>query len=376
MLRTIDLGRLEADKMNEKTEKIFRTFLRRQFDKPIKKQTDTHHLMMRDDELQEDVIYKFQLSDDILTRGRKSGKPGERHEVLRSEIGEGGQGKILRSIGVLYFSSNKLFFKPKSHAVKKQPHGFFSTREYEHSKLAAQLRVIKPVTIREEDGIYDYMVMRDIPGKNLYQLMMDEEDGIIKFDTDARIKISLLILHAIKEQSHNIGIIHRDIKSENLMLNRATDEMNLIDYALSVFLNTPNEDPGISGTAIMQPAEQFKSPPKDFTKFTLASDYYAAGKTLAEFWNAISESYKLTEGSLTLVQIYNECSHLAEADTKYDYTNFETGNLTPEHADRIKNLFEQMTRARPEQRWSLDTAIEIFEQIQSERLAAKMEFRF
>lgn len=214
--------------------------------------------------------------------------------------------------------------------------------------------------------------MRFFPGTTLQEIIEAETLAQLNLTTTERLTLSLAILRAVKEQAHQLGIVHRDLKAENIMVHRASNQVNLIDFSYGKLLNDPDSKPGPAGTLVTMPPEQFYYPPEDFPLYSVKADSYSTGKTLAELWWAepevnIGAAYVDDDN---YKEAYLHYYRYAQSDTVFRYDRFLQGDLEPQHVAQLTSLLENLTRARPEQRWSLDQAIQWLERIQQERLTA------
>lgn len=312
-----------------------------------------------------DVTYEFSFTNNLILRARKAGKEGFRYEVIDKKLGHGANGTVFLSSGTLRMNASLASFKPKLRAVKEFNNHGDADIEYNYSTLAPHLHA-KPPT--KADGLSlintSFMTEAYMPGKNLHIIIQEEtHTAQQRYTTDERIQLSINILTAISDQAHKLGLIHRDIKPENLMIDHLN--VNVIDYRYCKKTDDSSSKPDPGGTLITCPPEQFDCCPSALQKYTLKSDSYAAGKTLSELWRAKAEANSIKAS--TRLQEYLTFFSYAQKDTQYKYHKFLTGDLTSEHAAQIKNMFEQLSRAQPEDRWTLDQAIACLRNIQDER---------
>jgi len=76
---------------------------------------------------------------------------------------------------------------------------------------------------------YEYLVFERIYGSDLFHII--EKRSFIPFNERDVLKIFKQILKAIKH-SHDNGIVHRDIKLENILMDTTTSKVTVIDYGL------------------------------------------------------------------------------------------------------------------------------------------------
>jgi hypothetical protein len=134
-------------------------------------------------------------------------------------------------------------------------------------------------------------------------------------------------------------------------------------------LNDPDNKPGPAGTLVTMPPEQFYYPPDDFPLYSVNADAYSAGKTLAELWWAEPEvNIGAAYDDDSYKEAYLHYYQYAQSDTVFRYDRLLQGDLEPQHVAQLTTLLENLTRAHPEQRWSLEQAIQCLERIQQERL--------
>jgi hypothetical protein len=98
---------------------------------------------------------------------------------------------------------------------------------------------------------------------------------------------------------------------------------------------------------------------------TVKTDNYAVGKTLAELWHA----NPLVNKTKPVVGLSEQITFFryAKKNTEYDYTNFFSNGLSSEHVEQLKNMLENLTRAIPDERWSIQQAVASLRSIQAER---------
>ena len=80
---------------------------------------------------------------------------------------------------------------------------------------------------------YVYLVMEHIGGGDLFDKITSSENGVFTEDMAAHYMKKLL---SAVNHMHSKGIIHRDIKAENIMISKE-DEIKIIDFGLSMRFN-------------------------------------------------------------------------------------------------------------------------------------------
>ena len=107
-------------------------------------------------------------------------------------------------------------------AIKVLPKKFveksdYVERFYKEGKIAAKLNhnnIVQAIDVGEVGGLY-YFVMEYVEGKTLYD---DLSKGKI-FDETEALEIILQLSHALSH-AHSLGLIHRDVKPKNIMINK------------------------------------------------------------------------------------------------------------------------------------------------------------
>jgi serine/threonine-protein kinase len=108
-------------------------------------------------------------------------------------------------------------------AVKVLPKRFsenpdYVNRFYKEGRAAAKLNhnnIVQAIDVGEAGG-YHYFVMEYVEGKTIYD---DLAAGKV-FSEDVAIEIILQVAHALAH-AHHKGLIHRDVKPKNIMINKA-----------------------------------------------------------------------------------------------------------------------------------------------------------
>jgi len=119
-------------------------------------------------------------------------------------------------------------------AIKVLPKRFsenpeYVKRFYQEGRAAAKLNhnnIVQAIDVGEAGG-YHYFVMEYVEGKTLYE---DMSAGKI-FSEEEALEIVIQIANALKH-SHSMGLIHRDIKPKNIMINQ-DNVVKLADMGLA-----------------------------------------------------------------------------------------------------------------------------------------------
>ena len=218
-------------------------------------------------------------------------RPGTRigdFEIL-AEIGRGGMGVVFRARQV---SLNRVV------ALKVMPDlmaGSTSAvaRFQKEARAAAKLHHtnIVPVYAQgEQDGQY-YYAMELVEGASLAELMRQDRDGgAVEGETPAAWKqvrgdyrrMARLMAHVADalDHAHRSGVLHRDIKPQNLLLGR-DGELHVTDFGLATVLDEPSMT--LTGEMVGTPAymspEQIDAKPGAIDHRT---DVYSLGVTFYE----------------------------------------------------------------------------------------------
>src|SRR2546429_4785842 len=164
----------------------------------------------------------------IMTLG--TGKRLGRYEI-RSQIGEGGMGevylaedtKLHRRVALKILSAE--FSEDSQHAA----------RFLREAQAASALNHPNICTIHEinDDGVL-YIAMEYVEGETLSERIKD--DGL---DLAETLDIAMQIADALAE-AHAHGIVHRDVKSANIIVNRR-GQVKILDFGLAKKISTRGE---------------------------------------------------------------------------------------------------------------------------------------
>lgn len=117
-----------------------------------------------------------------------------------------------------------------------------------------------------EDGGYLFIIMELLKGRDVYQVL--EEDGPIP--AEQAVETALQIARAL-ELAHRTGIVHRDVKPQNIMIVGRRGQAKLVDFGLA----TEGVSGGHAGTPHYMSPEQIQG-----KKVDEKSDVYSLGATL------------------------------------------------------------------------------------------------
>ncbi|MGB3862305.1 MAG: protein kinase, partial [Candidatus Aminicenantaceae bacterium] len=193
-----------------------------------------------------------------------------RYEILE-ELGEGGMGKVYRVVDKKINEEVSLkLIRPEIAADKNTIERFGN--ELKLARKIAHRNVCKMYHLSEEEGTH-YIVMEYVRGENLkgmIRMMGQMSPGQI-------VSIAKQVCKGLAE-AHNLGVIHRDLKPQNIMIDRGGN-VRIMDFGLARLLRAK----GITGAGVMLGTPEYISPEQAETKdVDHRADIYSLGVILYE----------------------------------------------------------------------------------------------
>ena len=193
------------------------------------------------------------------------------HYKILEKLGEGGMGVVYKAHDTTLDRSVALKFLPP--ALTADP--LERERFYQEARAASQLlhpNVTAIFEIKESEGQI-YLAMELVEGRTLKKLIHDEEPLAVRKALDLAIQMCTGLSAA-----HEKGIVHRDIKSENILVN-AKGELKITDFGLAKLKGSSKltKTGSTLGTAAYMSPEQAQGEEVD-----ARSDIFSAGVVLYE----------------------------------------------------------------------------------------------
>lgn len=310
-------------------------------------------------------IYKFgideiTLSHDVIWRKRKENKSGNRYEVMTTNvIGQGSFGKVYDITGTLAEDATKIVFKQnKSRVVKLQDHSKANNpirklqNEYEITKIASHIRIKEPTVINDQS----FTTMKKLKGTELFDIIDKDLGGDEVLTIEQRQQLSLALVKALKEQVTDKGIIHRDIKMENILVDLQNPiTVNIIDFGLSILTTTTTTESG--GTPNFAPPEAYEG-----RQPTIKFDVFSMARLLGLLWHDDTQHYTFDNNDFRMVRFASNVHY----NDLFNNDKFQSlSGLSGVDKNLIKSTLEKMSLADCNSRLSIEDAINAFEKIQS-----------
>ncbi|STX51467.1 Ser/Thr protein kinase [Legionella busanensis] len=311
---------------------------------------------------QKNKIYEFDGKQFIFKNNiyQRQGKHGFCYEVISNKepIGEGSFGTVRLIKNTLVIKNEEVNFKKEGkdksrRVVKIQDHSTEDSeknleKEYQLSKKAVHLGIKEPTKTILDGTIRSYTTMKLLPGKELYDILDDDQKGIRVLTLAKRIELSMALLQALKHQVTAIEIIHRDIKPKNILVDLGPPiRVNILDYGMSIKSD---------GTISKCEGPLAYIAPEVFHDKIISdkSDVFSMGRVLALIWRGYNDTYasffqrfaEKFSAERLLINLFDKLEELEE-DSRI----------------LIFKALKGMLEFHPNDRSNIDNAIENFEAV-------------
>lgn len=265
-----------------------------------------------------------------VTRTHTRRPPFDRlgHFEIQDEIGHGGMGTVYRAFDRSL--DRAVAVKVLSQRLASDP--TFVKRFQAEAAAAARLAHpnVVPIFFIGEDAGRHFYAMRFINGESLAD-RLHREPSISATEVLVILQQVLLGLAA----AHRMGLVHRDIKPGNILIDRENGLAMLTDFGLARSISTPHEpleNQVVMGTAEYMSPEQAQGEPAD-----PRSDLYSVGVLL----------YQLLSGDMPF-EADTPSSHLIHHVCTEPRPLHE---LVPNVDPQLEAVVMRLLRKRPEERY-------------------------
>ena len=164
------------------------------------------------------------MSEDYL-RDRLTAAVGE-HYIIEGELGRGGMAAVFRALDARLNRRVAIKLLPPEMAFNAG----VKSRFLREAQMAAQLthpNIVPIYTVDERDGLV-FFVMALVDGHSVARLLA--EGG--RFEVERARRVVSEVADAL-EYAHRQGVVHRDIKPDNILIDRATGRAMVTDFGIA-----------------------------------------------------------------------------------------------------------------------------------------------
>src|SRR5471032_2408210 len=195
---------------------------------------------------------------------------GERYRII-GLLGRGGMGEVYRATDLTLGQSVALKFLPQEAArnqrLLERFHG-----EVRVARLVSHPNVCRVYDIGQVEGV-PFISMEYVDGEDLASLLL----RIGRLPPDKALETARKLCAGLAA-AHDKGVIHRDLKPQNIMLNKR-GEVLIMDFGLAAIAGQLSGAEIRNGTPAYMAPEQLKG-----SEVTARSDIYALGLVLYELF--------------------------------------------------------------------------------------------
>ncbi len=204
------------------------------------------------------------------------GKEISHYKVLR-KIGQGGMGEVYLAMDTKLGRKVALKFLPEKFTIRKEARERFK-REARAAAVLNHPNIVTVYEIDEFEGLI-YMAMEYIEGETLAEKIEVKEEGFDNKTIPLQVmqikEVVSIALEAGKglQEAHQAGIVHRDIKLENIMIG-GDERVKILDFGLAVLkgVSRLTEESVTMGTAFYMSPEQLRG-----EEFDQSTDIWSLG---------------------------------------------------------------------------------------------------
>lgn len=233
-------------------------------------------------------LISVELTHDLLMRERRTSSGDYRLEVLEpNSFANGGFGHLYLSLGVIKPELNYVF-NSKTRVCKAIA---FDTDAATREDITREsVNTQKNELLHSKDVVFDeqfggYIVMRKAGDIDLFDFYDRSDRYRLKLTLQQRLQLVLNILEAVNKQVYELGLIHNDLKLENMLVNSNDLSVIIVDYAMAQNLSEPPYDQTLRGTADYLAPEIYTAYMRSH-----ASDVFAIGITIARLFGDLSRN--------------------------------------------------------------------------------------
>jgi serine/threonine protein kinase len=311
------------------------------------------------------------LSHALLKRHRKLGKVREpRYEIVNNiELDKGGYGTVITSQATLIPNSVEQTFRYSRDQIylpgrqarrvikfvsqeRDDPKKNLQTEMERESELLVQADNMKSKPLIMVSPKKAALVMEHLGGMTLYELLYKNKHGQLDLTIDDLFQLSIAFWEALLTQVTERGLIHKDLKPENVMVEKIDGKfkITIMDFGSSRRINDPtlNTFKKSGGSLGFAAPEQYDDNPEGF-KVSPASDVYSGGVSVAQIWDD-GDRKKLFPDS----RIANQYNKLFEGLGDFAESR---------HANNIRDILKKTLFLNPEERISAKAALDQFRQL-------------
>jgi eukaryotic-like serine/threonine-protein kinase len=269
------------------------------------------------------------------------------HYEILEKLGEGGMGVVYKAQDTKLDRVVALKFLPHHMSGSEQEQARF----LQEAKSASALNHPNVCTIFDikEEGDQQFIVMEYVDGVTLREKVTVGTDGIPTFSLKDAISHAIQIGEALQD-AHAKGIVHRDIKAENIMVN-ARNQIKVMDFGLAKLkgsLKLTRTSSTVGTLAYMAP-EQIQGGEVD-----ARSDIFSFGVVLFEMLTGRTPFRGEHEGAL-VYSIVNEDPEPAEKyrpEVSPELVHVLNTALEKDPEDRYQTVSEMVRDLRRAQKQS------------------------